>query len=151
MSTVTFGLRDRAFSMPNSDEWRNHDCVNERYADSSGAISFRSDESERPCASMSTKFRTIAENFDWVYVRIEFSIERPNSGSRILTYFGSGFSVSFRRSSRFSMNCRSNLFRLFSSSSFFSQSSGKRRSRSQGHDPLKMAFRAYGVAVGRML
>ena len=64
--TVTFLFRERVLSMPKSDECTNHERVSERYADSSGAISFSSDESDRPCASMSTKFTTIDVRRDCV-------------------------------------------------------------------------------------
>src|SRR5208283_5664878 len=57
-------------SIPNNDECLNHESVSERYADSSGAISFSRAESDLPCASISTKFTTIDVSLFEAYERM---------------------------------------------------------------------------------
>src|SRR5450830_872233 len=72
MIILTPFLVDSVWSIPYNEECLNHESVNERYADSSGAISFRSAESDRPCANMSTKLTTMDVSRFEAYERMLF-------------------------------------------------------------------------------
>ncbi|MCK7529514.1 MAG: hypothetical protein MZV64_74155 [Ignavibacteriales bacterium] len=102
---------------------------------------------------MSTKFTTMDVRRDCAY-EVDGALDAPAElrieDLHVLRLGLQRRSAGVRAASR--RNCRSYRFRLFSSSSLFSQSSGKRSSRSHGIRAAEDArSREYGVAVGRML
>ena len=88
-TTIVLAGPGETFLRIAASKGKNHERVSERYALSSGAISFNIGESLRVCASISTKFTTIAVKWFRACCVIFCAIPAPKSRSMILIYLKS--------------------------------------------------------------